>query len=67
MTVHTGSSQSQAAQAAQVATARTAALAPAIFAILFGVLLLYGTGFARADALHNAAHDTRHSLSFACH
>ncbi len=44
----------------------TAAL-PAILAILFGMALLYGTGIAGADALHNAAHDARHGLTFPCH
>jgi cobalt transporter subunit CbtB len=42
-------------------------LAPAILALVLGAFLVIGVGFAQADAIHNAAHDTRHSLSFPCH
>jgi len=40
---------------------------PALLAILFGALLIYGVGFAEPAALHNAAHDTRHAFAFPCH
>lgn len=43
------------------------AFAPALFAVALGLGLLYGTGFAGADVLHNAAHDGRHSFAFPCH
>ena len=36
-------------------------------AMAFGLLLVFGVGLARADKLHNAAHDTRHSIGFPCH
>lgn len=36
-------------------------------ALLFGVFLIIGVGFAHADILHNAAHDGRHSFAFPCH
>ena len=55
-----------AIEALPALTRLTVAL-PAILAILFGLLLLYGTGFAGADLLHNAAHDARHGLAFPCH
>jgi cobalt transporter subunit CbtB len=29
--------------------------------------LLWGVGFAQPQLLHDAAHDSRHSFSFACH
>jgi len=32
-----------------------------------GVALIFIAGFAHPRALHNAAHDSRHSLSFPCH
>lgn len=32
-----------------------------------GVALVFIAGFAHPQALHNAAHDSRHSLSFPCH
>jgi cobalt transporter subunit CbtB len=48
---------------AQRTDVRLAALA----AFLFGVGLVFTTGFAHSSVLHNAAHDTRHGLSFPCH
>lgn len=49
------------------ATERLAATAPALLAILLGVFLLIGTGFAQNQLLHDAAHDSRHSFAFPCH
>lgn len=40
---------------------------PAVLALLFGAFLVFGTGFAQSDTLHNAAHDSRHAFSFPCH
>lgn len=37
----------------------------AAFAI--GAALIFLVGFSHIDAVHNAAHDTRHSLAFPCH
>jgi cobalt transporter subunit CbtB len=34
---------------------------------LFGLGLVWAAGFANAETLHNAAHDSRHSLAFPCH
>ncbi|WP_323795892.1 CbtB domain-containing protein [Nisaea sp.] len=39
----------------------------AVFALLAGLGIVYLTGFANATALHNTAHDTRHSMAFPCH
>lgn len=39
----------------------------AVAAILFGMFLVYGAGFAQPDLLHNVAHDSRHSMAFPCH
>lgn len=36
-------------------------------AALLGLFLIGGTGFAQIDAVHNAAHDSRHSVAFPCH
>jgi cobalt transporter subunit CbtB len=36
-------------------------------ATLLGVIILYGAGFVNTPAVHNAAHDTRHSQGFPCH
>ena len=40
---------------------------PALALLLFGAVMLYGVGFASADTVHNAAHDTRHATGFPCH
>ena len=42
-------------------------VAAGLSAIAFGMLLVFGVGLAQADKLHNAAHDTRHSIGFPCH
>jgi cobalt transporter subunit CbtB len=33
----------------------------------FGSFLVWGTGLAKDERMHNAAHDTRHSIGFPCH
>jgi len=43
------------------------AAGPAVFALLLGVFILYGVGFAGPLVLHNAAHDVRHAFAFPCH
>jgi cobalt transporter subunit CbtB len=35
--------------------------------VLLGVVVLLGVGFAGLPRVHDAAHDTRHSLNFPCH
>jgi cobalt transporter subunit CbtB len=42
-------------------------LVAAAMAALLGSFLIWGVGFAPIAALHDAAHDTRHSLAFPCH
>jgi len=54
-------------QAANFAIGRTAVLFPAVAAIVFGLFLVWGVGLANPATLHNAAHDSRHSLGFPCH
>lgn len=49
------------------ATERSQALRAASIALLLGLGLIFLTGFAYPEIIHNAAHDTRHSLSFPCH
>ena len=58
--------QTQAAtQAAPVALSQR--LMTATLGGLIGLFLIYGVGFAYPETIHNAAHDTRHALSFPCH
>jgi cobalt transporter subunit CbtB len=35
--------------------------------LFFGMFMIYGVGLAQDDRMHNAAHDTRHSIGFPCH
>lgn len=54
---------------AKTAVALPSASVRTLCAIAFsiGAGLVYTVGFAHSDVLHNAAHDTRHSLAFPCH
>lgn len=49
------------------AAMRVGTALPAVLALLFGLFLVYGAGFAQPEALHNAAHDSRHAFAFPCH
>jgi cobalt transporter subunit CbtB len=50
------------------AASLTASRAISIFAAaLLGVFLVGGVGFSHIAAVHNAAHDYRHSMGFPCH
>jgi cobalt transporter subunit CbtB len=49
------------------AAERSATLIAAVMAALLGALVIWGVGFSPIEALHNAAHDTRHSMAFPCH
>lgn len=40
---------------------------PVLSALLLGVTLLFGVGFAQPHLLHNAAHDVRHAAGLPCH
>jgi cobalt transporter subunit CbtB len=40
---------------------------PAVLALAFGFLLIYGAGLSFPSALHNATHDTRHAFGLPCH
>jgi cobalt transporter subunit CbtB len=48
-------------------TERSDARRAAGIALVLGLGLVFLTGFAYPEVIHNAAHDTRHSLSFPCH
>jgi cobalt transporter subunit CbtB len=42
-------------------------LTAGLLALLLGLVLVGGVGFASDMAVHNGAHDTRHALGFPCH
>lgn len=46
---------------------RAAVALPAVLAVVFGLFLVWGAGFASPEVLHNAAHDVRHATGFPCH
>ena len=46
---------------------RTDTLTGVVLAALLGAFIVFMVGFSHIDALHNAAHDTRHSNGFPCH
>jgi len=45
----------------------TSVLAQTFAALIFGMVIIYGVGFAPMGYAHNAAHDVRHSVAFPCH
>jgi cobalt transporter subunit CbtB len=40
---------------------------PAIMTVVCGIALLFVVGFLQVPAVHNGAHDTRHTNGFPCH
>ena len=40
---------------------------PIFMAALLGIFIVGGVGFSHIGAVHNAAHDYRHSMAFPCH
>ena len=44
-----------------------ASLATILFVAFIGATLIFAAGFANAAVMHDAAHDTRHSIGFPCH
>ena len=44
-----------------------ASLATILFVAFIGATLLFTAGFANSAVMHDAAHDTRHSIGFPCH
>lgn len=58
---------SASAQALKTGTNVTARAIQITFAALLGLFVIAGAGFAQISAVHNAAHDYRHSMGFPCH
>jgi len=51
----------------QAVAEQTVSKVPAILALVFGVFIVLGAGFAHSSTIHNAAHDARHAFAFPCH
>ena len=45
----------------------TSTVVQSLMAIAFGLFMVGMVGFSHIDAVHNAAHDVRHSSAFPCH
>ena len=54
-------------QSTTLSSGISARVLPALLAVVFGLVLFVGAGFASPDFLHNATHDTRHALGLPCH
>ena len=50
-----------------VSVGRSSRLLQLALAGLLGVFVVGFVGFSPLDAVHNAAHDYRHSMAFPCH
>lgn len=48
-------------------SSRKTRLMAAVVAGFAGLFIVWTVGFAQPSALHNAAHDSRHSFAFPCH
>ncbi len=64
---HTFTSSAASAPSVGAAAARAQVVISALAVAALGVTLLWGVGFSHIEAVHNAAHDTRHSNGFPCH
>jgi cobalt transporter subunit CbtB len=42
-------------------------IAPALFAAVLGLGIMFVVGHVQASTLHDAAHDVRHATGFPCH
>ena len=50
-----------------VSAARSSSFVQIIAAMSLGLVLVFASGFAQSQTLHDAAHDMRHSTGFPCH
>ncbi len=62
MSISTSRTHSAATSSTQIQR-----IVAAVGAAVLGALLVYFAGFSHIAAVHNAAHDTRHSSAFPCH
>jgi cobalt transporter subunit CbtB len=53
--------------AATAISVPTSKVIPLGMTALLGLFIVGFVGFSHLDVVHNAAHDTRHSLAFPCH
>jgi cobalt transporter subunit CbtB len=63
----TGPSSTDKSSASTTPATLAQRLTAAVCASILGACLVYFAGFSHIEAVHNAAHDTRHSAAFPCH
>jgi cobalt transporter subunit CbtB len=59
--------QSSSRIAVSTATLPVSTRWPALVALVLGLMLVAGAGFAAPSFIHNATHDTRHAFGLPCH
>lgn len=64
--MHIDTTSTTQAKTIPTSTTSSKMLAVLLVAVL-GSVLVFAAGFAGADVLHNATHDSRHSAGFPCH
>ena len=62
-----GAEAAQAPQETRPRTVAPAGVAGILCAALLGLALVYVSGLAQVEEIHNGAHDSRHSAGFPCH
>ncbi|WP_296103810.1 CbtB domain-containing protein [uncultured Agrobacterium sp.] len=53
--------------ASSAVSSMTSKLLQALTAVALGLFIVGFVGFSHVEAMHNAAHDTRHANAFPCH
>lgn len=53
--------------ASSAVSSTTSKLLQALTAVALGLFIVGFVGFSHVEAMHNAAHDTRHANAFPCH
>jgi cobalt transporter subunit CbtB len=54
-------------KSASLPAAQQEAVRYGVLALLVGTIFIGVAGFAPIDAIHDAAHNTRHAIAFPCH
>ncbi len=65
--LHAGAGSNAALVSGAGSRARLSPALSATMALLLGMFLIAGAGFAPSSVLHDAAHDTRHAFGLPCH
>lgn len=65
--MNTFSIKPEGAGIAAAAALTSSRAVPIFMAGLLGIFIVGGVGFSHIEAVHNAAHDYRHSMAFPCH